>query len=76
MIAPRAAHHAWRTGQTGWSQEEVVSGIYDTMKNGLRGHCYHRVQDIMLAIDRYAETAWVYYLNRPYSIGGMEDKIP
>ncbi|MEA2539611.1 MAG: hypothetical protein QOH35_977, partial [Acidobacteriaceae bacterium] len=23
-----------------------------------------------------AETAWVYYLNRPYSIGGMEDKIP
>jgi hypothetical protein len=30
----------------------------------------------MLAIDQYAETAWVYYLNRPYSIGGMEDKIP
>jgi hypothetical protein len=30
----------------------------------------------MLAIDQYAETAWVYYLNTPYSIGGMEDKIP
>ena len=28
MIAPRAARHAWRTWQTGWSQKEVVSGIY------------------------------------------------
>jgi hypothetical protein len=30
----------------------------------------------MQAIDQYAESAWVYYLNRPYSIGGIEDKIP
>ena len=40
------------------------------------GYCFQHVQTIMLAIDQYAETAWVYYLNGPYSIGGMEDKIP
>jgi hypothetical protein len=43
---------------------------------GTVNYCYHRVHAIMLAIDQYAETAWVYYLNRPYSIGGMEDEIP
>ena len=30
----------------------------------------------MLAIDQCAETARVYYLSRPYSIGVMEDNIP
>lgn len=45
----------------------------------LEGYCYHHVQAIMIAIDQYAETALgnrEYFLNRPHSIGGMNDKIP
>jgi hypothetical protein len=43
------------------------------------GYCYHHVQAIMLSIDQYAETALgnrEYFLNRPYGIGGKNDKIP
>ena len=45
----------------------------------LQGYCFQHVQAIMVSIDQYAETALgnrEYFLNRPYGIGGMNDKIP
>jgi hypothetical protein len=45
----------------------------------LEGYCYFHVQAIMLSIDQYAETALgnrEYFLNKPYGIGRMNDKIP
>jgi hypothetical protein len=40
---------------------------------------YQHVQAIIVAIDQYAETALGnrgYFLNKPHSIGGKNDKIP
>jgi hypothetical protein len=42
-------------------------------------YCFHHVQAIMLTIDQYAESALgnrQYFLNKPHSIGGKNDKIP
>jgi hypothetical protein len=42
-------------------------------------YCLHHVQAIMLTIDQYAESALgnrQYFLNKPHSIGGKNDKIP
>jgi hypothetical protein len=43
------------------------------------GYCYQHVQAIIVAIDQYAESALgnrEYFLNKPYGIGGKNDKIP
>jgi hypothetical protein len=57
-----------------------IKALADVRRMGtLEGYCFHHVQAIMIAIDQYAETALgtrEYFLNRPHSIGGMNDKIP
>jgi hypothetical protein len=46
----------------------------------MEGYCFHHVQAIIVAIDRYAEKALgnrEYFLNKPYGIGsGSNDHIP
>jgi hypothetical protein len=57
-----------------------ITALADVRRRGtLEGYCFHHVQAIMIAIDQYAETALGnrdYFLNRPHSIGGINDKIP
>src|ERR1700722_4454360 len=57
-----------------------IKALADVRRRGtLEGYCYFHVQAIMLAIDQYAETALgnrEYFLNRPHSIGGRNEKIP
>jgi hypothetical protein len=57
-----------------------IKALADVRRMGtLQGYCFQHVQAIMVSIDQYAETALgnrEYFLNRPYGIGGMNDKIP
>jgi hypothetical protein len=57
-----------------------IKALADVRRMGtLEGYCFHHVQTIMLAIDQYAESALgnrEYFLNKPHSIGGINDKIP
>lgn len=57
-----------------------IKALADVRRMGtLVGYCYHHVQAIMLAIDQYAESALgnrEYFLNKPHSLGGKNDKIP
>jgi len=57
-----------------------IKALADVRTLGTReGFCFDHVQAIMLAIDQYAETALgnrQFFLNRPYGVGGKNDKIP
>jgi hypothetical protein len=57
-----------------------IKALADVRRLGTReGYCFEHVQAIMLTIDQYAETALgnrQYFLNKPYGVGGKNDKIP
>jgi hypothetical protein len=57
----------------------ITVGFAENALGTLQGYCFHHVQAIMLTIDQYAESALgnrEYFLNKPHSIGGKNDKIP
>jgi len=57
-----------------------IKTLADVRHMGTReGYCFEHVQAIMLSIDQYAETALGnrhFFLNKPYGVGGKNDKIP
>ena len=65
---PNADHPPW------------IKALADVRHMGTReSYCFHHVQAIMLTIDQYAESVLgnrQYFLNKPHSIGGKNDKIP
>ena len=75
MIAPRGGPPCLANLADRMEPEGGCLWIYDTVKNGLRVIATTAFMPSCWRSTKYAETAWVYYLNRPYSIGGMEDHI-
>jgi hypothetical protein len=85
MLVQHLTEQSARIYRVNWYEPNAnnppwIKALADVRRMGtLEGYCFHHVQAIMIAIDQYAETALGnrdYFLNRPYSIGGINDKIP